>query len=254
MTRLRFSANLGFLWNDIPLPAAIHAAKAAGFAAVECHWPYQTPAPQVKSALKATGLPMHGINTAKGGAADFGLSACPDRIPEARAAIEQAVDYAEAIDAAAVHVMAGLASGPKAEATFLDNLRYAASLTDRTLLIEPLNAYDAPGYFLQDTAQAETLLTALNLPQVKLMFDCYHVGRTESEAEVIPRLRRLAPLIGHIQIASVPDRLSPDQGTLNYAQVFAALADMGWSRPIGGEYRVEGKTEDSLNWMSNLTT
>ena len=251
MTQLRFSANLGFLWNDLPLPDAIRRAKAAGFAAVECHWPYHTDPAEVSGALAETGLPMLGINTITGGAGHFGLSACPERIDDARAAIEQAVAYAEAIDAQAIHIMAGVAEGPAARDTFLGNLQFAAGLTDRMLLIEPLNAVDVPGYFLQSTDQAVDVIKVASAPNLKLMFDCYHVARTEGD--VVGRLERLLPVIGHIQIASVPDRSTPDHGDLNYREVFSTLRAIGWSRPIGAEYRPDGPTEGSLTWLSSAT-
>ena len=247
MTRLRFSANLGFLWNDLPLPDAIRRAKVAGFAAVECHRPYDTDPSEVSGALAESGLPMLGINTITGGAGHFGLSACPDRIYDARAAIEQAVGYAEAIDAQAIHIMAGVAEGPAARDAFLSNLQFAAGLTDRTLLIEPLNAFDVPGYFLQTTDQAMGVIEEVGVPNLKLMFDCYHVARTEGD--VIPRLEKLLPAIGHIQIASVPNRTAPDTGTLDYPAVFAAVRALGWSRPIGAEYKPGGPTETSLGWL-----
>ena len=251
MTRLRFSANLGFLWNDLPLPDSIRRAKAAGFAAVECHWPYDTDPAEVSDALAETGLPMLGINTITGGAGHFGLSACPERIDDARAAIEQAVAYAEAIDAQAIHIMAGVAEGPAARDTFLGNLQFAAGLTDRMLLIEPLNAFDVPGYFLRRTDQAMEVIDDVSAPNLKLMFDCYHVARTEGD--VVERLEKLLPVIGHIQIASVPDRSTPDHGDLNYREVFSTLRAIGWSRPIGAEYRPDGPTEESLSWLSSAT-
>lgn len=244
---LRFSANLGFLWKDIPLPDAIRAAKRAGFAAVECHWPYDTPPGEVRKALAETEMEMLGINTSKGGDGDFGLSACPDRQAEARVALDQAIDYAEAIDAKAIHVMAGIAEGSAAHETFLENLRYAASRTRRTLLIEPINHFDAPGYFLNMTDQAAEILRALDMRNIKLMFDCYHVARTEGD--VGARLRNLKPLIGHIQIASVPDRQAPDHGGLDYAEVFATLQEIGWDRPIGAEYKCDGPPEATLRWL-----
>lgn len=251
MTRLRFSANLGFLWNDLPLPDAIRRAKAAGFAAVECHWPYDTDPAEVAGALAETGMPMVGINTITGGAGHFGLSACPERIDDARAAIGQAVAYAEAIDAQAIHIMAGVAEGPAAREAFLGNLQFAAGLTDRTLLIEPLNAFDVPGYFLQTTDQAVGVIKEVSVPNLKLIFDCYHVARTEGD--VTRRLEKLLPVIGHIQIASVPDRSAPDHGDLNYPEVFSTLRALGWTRPIGAEYRPDGSTEESLNWLSSAT-
>ena len=149
----KFSANLGFLWNTLSLPDAIRAAKAAGFDAVECHWPYQVAASEVKAALVETGLTMLGINTKRGDTAkgENGLSALVGRKQEARAAIDEALAYASQISCRKVHVMAGFASGPAAHAQFVENLAYAASEAARhdiTILIEPLNHYDAPGYFL----------------------------------------------------------------------------------------------------------
>ena len=144
---MRFSANLGFLWNDRPLPEAIRAAKAAGFDAVECHWPYDVPAASVKAALDETGLPMLGLNTRRGdvGAGDNGLSAIPGRETEARAAIDEAVAYARALGTPNIHVMAGFAEGEAARQTFVSNLPYAcetAAPHGITILIEPLNRYD----------------------------------------------------------------------------------------------------------------
>jgi hydroxypyruvate isomerase len=247
---MRFSANLGFLWAGLPLTDAIHCAAAAGFDAVECHWPYgQDPGP-VRAALEKTGLPMLGLNTKRGGEGCFGLSALPEREPEARAAIEEAMGYAVAVGAEAVHVMAGFANVPEADGVFRSNLRFACDLADPygiTVLIEPINQHDVPGYFLRDTVQASEVIAALEAPNLRLMFDCYHVARTEGG--VIGRLEAMLPLIGHIQIAAVPDRGAPDHGDLDYPQVFAALDRLGWDRPIGAEYRPEGKVEDGLGWM-----
>ena len=249
MTRMKFSANLGFLWNDRPLPDAIRAAKSAGFNAVECHFPYDIPPENVVAALEETGLQMLGINTVRGKAGDNGLAALPDRKAEARAAIDQAVDYALAIGARNVHVTAGFAAGAEAQATVLANLRYARERAPEqiTLLIEPLNRHDAPGYFLKTTDQAREIIEALDLPGIKLMFDCYHVGRTEGD--LTTRLRALLPIIGHIQFASVPDRGAPDHGEVDYRYIFDAIADLGWSEPLGAEYKTGGDTEATLGWL-----
>jgi len=248
----RFSANLGFLWTGHALPDAIRAAARAGFAAVECHWPYDTPPELVRAALADTGLPMLSLNTRRGDAAagDTGLAALPGREAAARAAIDEALAYAAALDTGTVHVMAGQAEGPAARETFLENLRYACDRAgpERTILIEPLNRHDAPGYFLRRTDQARDIIAALDAPNLRLMFDCYHVGRTEGD--VLTRLADLLPIIGHIQVASVPDRGPPDRGELHYPTIFAALDALGWTRPLGAEYRPGGKTEASLGWMA----
>lgn len=249
---MKFSANLGFLWNDRPLPDAIRAAKAAGFDAVECHWPYDVPAAEVAQALEETGLPLLGLNTIRGNPGENGLSALPGREAEARAAIDQAIAYARATGCGAIHVMAGFAEGPAAHAAFLDTLRYARAEAPEaiTLLIEPLNRHDAPGYFLKTTDQAAEIIAELDLPGVKLMFDCYHVGRTEGD--VVTRLRALQPLIGHVQFASVPDRGRPDRGELNYDFIFDAISTTGWDRPLGAEYKPVGPTDESLGWLDRV--
>lgn len=248
----KFSANLGFLWTELRLPQAIHAAKEAGFDAVECHWPYEEHPEAVAAALKDSGLPMLGLNTRRGDVetGDNGLAALPGRQEEAHAAIDEAIAYAVAIGAANIHVMAGKAKGQPARATFIDNLRYAAdqaAMHGKTILIEPLNHHDAPGYFLATSDQAVEILAAVDRANVKLMFDCYHVQIMEGD--VTRRLTRLLPQIGHIQFASVPERGRPDKGELSYGHLFAHIDRLGWDCPLGAEYKPQGPTEASLGWM-----
>lgn len=250
---MKFSANLGFLWSELSLPEAIHAAKAAGFDAVECHWPYDTPPDEVASALAGTGLSMLGLNTRRGdvGAGENGLAALPDRADEARAAIDEAIAYARAIDAACVHVMAGFAQGEDALTVFRDNLSYAcraAAPYGITILIEPLNRYDAPGYFLTTTTQAISIIDEVGYENLKLMFDCYHVQLMEGDLS--HRIEAMLPRIGHIQFASVPDRGPPDRGELRYEHIFNLIAGLGYSAPIGAEYKPQGPTEMTLGWLS----
>jgi 2-dehydrotetronate isomerase len=114
---LRFSANLGFLWVDHPLPEQVRRAARAGFDAVELHYPYDTPVEELRRALDETGLPLVSLNTAVAPGA-FGLAAVPGSEARARAGIEEALDYARAAGAGAVHVLAGAAEGAEAEAMF----------------------------------------------------------------------------------------------------------------------------------------
>lgn len=248
---LQFSANLGFLWTERSLADGIRAAKLAGFSAVECHFPYDQPLDDVKRALEETELPMLGLNTIKGDRG--GLAAQPDRQDAARDSIRQAIDYGAAIGARNVHVMAGVGDGETAHKTFLENLRFASDLAETAhmgIVIEPLNAADAPGYFLNTTSQAIEIIELVGSKNIRLMFDCYHVGRTEGD--VIARLDACLPWIGHIQFAGVPDRGTPDQGAVDYCAVFKAIAARGWSHPLGAEYKVDGVTEDTLQWMRTL--
>ncbi|NKC22767.1 TIM barrel protein [Ochrobactrum oryzae] len=245
-----FSANLGFLWNDLPLPEAIRRAKEAGFEAVECHWPYKTPAEDVVEALAETGLVMLGLNTRRGNTGENGLLALPGREQEAHAAIDEAISYAAATGTEAVHAMAGIAEGTRARATFLKNLRYACTRARKhgiTILIEPLNPYDAPGYFLRNTAQAEAIIRELDLPELRLMFDVYHQQITAGD--ICRSFETLLPIIGHVQIASVPMRERPDRGEVDYRFVLSYIQALGWTRPVGAEYRTNGSTEETLGWL-----
>ena len=252
---MKFSANLGFLFTEYSLPDAIRAANDAGFDAVECHWPYATPVDEVRAALSETGLPMLGLNTDRGDVSrgDNGLSALPGREVDARRAIDLALDYAAQIGAANVHVMAGKAEGSEAHNCFIRNLRYAcagASTKGLTILIEPLNPFDAPGYFLNRTEQAADIIATVGKPNIKLMFDCYHVARTEGN--VLAQLGRFIEVIGHIQFAGVPDRGVPDRGELDYRKLLPEITDLGWDAALGAEYRPDGKTAQSLGWMTRL--
>lgn len=253
---MKFSANLGFLWADRPLPDAIRAAKEAGFDAVECHWPYDVAPEEVRAALSETGLTMLGLNTRRGDVAsgDNGLSAIPGREAEARAAIDEAIAYAMAIGTPNIHVMAGFAEGPEAQRAFVDNLGYACAKSAPhgiTILIEPLNGYDAPGYFLTTTDQALSIIRAVGAPNLRLMFDCYHVQLMEGD--LTHRIEALLPSIGHIQFASVPDRGAPDHGEIDYRHLFGVIEGLGYDAPLGAEYKPGGDTGETLGWMTRLT-
>jgi hydroxypyruvate isomerase len=253
---MRFSANLGFLFTDLPLPQAIHAAKHAGFDAVECHFPYDVPAAEVAAALQQTGLTMLGLNTWPGdkAAGDFGLAALPGREDEARAAIAQAVDYAVATGTKAIHVMAGRTDGgDAAEATFRANLAHACDLAAPhgiTILIEPINTRDVQHYHLSRTDHALRIITALKRPNLKLMFDCYHMQIMQGD--LATHLRDLLPVIGHIQIAAVPDRGEPDQGEVDYRWLMGHIATLGYSGPIGAEYKPRNGTTAGLGWLAQF--
>lgn len=250
-----FSANLGFLWQEHSLPDAIRAAKTAGFDAVEFHWPYNESVDRLKAALDETGLPLLGLNTVRGKveAGENGLAALPGREGEAQAAIRQALDYATVLNAGNIHVMAGKADGDLAHATYVANLTIACELAaahGKTILIEPLNERDAPGYFLRTTDQAIAIIKEVGHANLKLMFDCYHVQIMEGD--LCRRLARVMPHIGHVQIAAVPDRGEPDRGEIDYAFVLSELAELGWNKPVGAEYRPRAATADGLGWMSSF--
>ena len=229
------------------MPDAVAAARRAGFDAVECHFPYDTPPHD----LRAAGLPVIGLNTPPGdrAAGEFGLAAVPGRMAAARAGIAQAVDYAVAAGAGAVHVMAGYPRGAAgAEEAFRANLAHACDLAaghGLTVLIEPLNPHDAPGYHLADLDHALDTIAAVDRANLRLMFDCYHIARIHGDVE--PAFARARHVVGHVQFAGVPDRGEPDTGTVDYR---ALLPAMGWHGPFGAEYRPRGgDTLAGLGWL-----
>ena len=250
---MKFSANLGFLWSNLPLTNAIHAAKKAGFDAVECHWPYDVPSKDVAKALVETDLKMIGLNTRRGNvkSGENGLTALVGREAEARLAIDEAIRYANDIKALNIHVMAGLATGIKAQETFISNLHYACEIAERydiNILIEPLNTNDAPGYFLTSTRHAIDIIKTVNCKNLKLMFDCYHMQLMEGNLSNL--LKDLLSYIGHIQFASVPYRGTPDHGEVDFTNLFLEIKELGWTQPLGAEYKPTGDTEETLNWLS----
>lgn len=200
---------------------------------------------------------MLSLNAAKGDAArgDSGLAAVPGRQAEARAGIDQAISYAANIGAQNVHVLAGKSdSSVAAEAVFRDNLAYASGQAAKqglNILIEPLNLRDAPGYHLSTVEHAAGIIQDLGADNLRLMFDCYHVQIMQGD--LIKRLEAHLPIIGHIQFAGVPDRGEPNRGEVNYAGVFKALSAMGYTAPIGAEYRPrDGRAAGDLGWLAEF--
>ena len=254
MSGVRVSANLGFLWTELPIDQAIIRAADAGFSAVEMHWPDPADIANIKSAIAVTNLLLLSLNTVPGRTqdGDFGLCALPDRRGEAKRAIDLAVDQARVLGARYVHVMAGKASGPTAHETFLDNLTYALRIAQGSgvqILIEPINTYDVPEYFLKTVDQAIDIINEIGVPDIKLMFDFYHIERQQGSS--IKRFQDVLDFVGHVQFASVPDRCTPDHGDLDFVSVFKCL-DTHWNGFCGAEYRPKGTTDESLQWMNTL--
>lgn len=253
-----FSANLGFLWADRPLPQAIYAAKEAGFDAVECHWPDAAEIEAMAHALEETCLPLLSLNTSRGDVqnGENGLCALPMRVDEARASIDQALDFAIALSCQHIHVMAGNATGDAATQCFVHNLRYAcdkAASHNIGILIEPLNPHDAPGYFLNDIYQARHIIAQTDRPNLKLMFDIYHLQILHGD--VADLFKNALDMIGHIQFASVPDRSAPDRGApdkgvIDFHDLFEVIKQAGYHAPLGAEYKpLNGDTDASLAWL-----
>ncbi|MEP7030442.1 MAG: TIM barrel protein [Pseudolabrys sp.] len=250
----RFAANLGYLFTDRSLLERIDAAAASGFKAIELQFPYDVPASQVKAAIERNKLTILGVNTPPGERdGEFGLCAVHGREKDWQALFARALDYITAIGGNAVHCLAGKVASeqrPAAERVYIDNLVRAADLAaakNVTLLIEPINPRDRPGYYLNHVEHAADIIAKANRPNIKMQFDFYHVQIVGGD--LIKRLEKFLPVVGHLQCAGVPVRHEPDDGEINFPFVFGEVDRLGYKGWIGAEYRPRGRTEDGLGWM-----
>ncbi len=253
----RLAANLSMMFTERPFMARFAAAAAAGFRAVEYLFPYDHPAEAIAEALAASGLNQALFNLPPGDWAggDRGLAALPDRAEGFRASIAPALAYAEATGARRLHVMAGIAErgDQAARAAYRESLVRlcdAAGAAGITVLIEPINRRDMPGYFLDDFDFAADLIADLGMDNLRLQFDIYH--RQVMRGDVLTGLRALMPIIGHVQIASVPDRNEPGRGELDDLRILRELDLLGYAGYVGCEYRPAAGTEAGLGWMRAL--
>jgi hydroxypyruvate isomerase len=256
-SRDRLTLNIALLFPDRPFLDRIDAAAACGFSKVECHFPYEHPVADVKARLEAAGVALTGLNTRPGsGPGAWGRAALPGREAEFEADFEEALGYATALGARVIHVMAGHPAPEEraaARGTYVANLRRAAARAVEsgvTLVLEPLNAVDRPGYFVSRADEIAEILAEIDRPNVRLLFDFYHVQI--GEGDLIRRFRRLLPWIGHVQIAAVPDRGEPDGGEIAYRAVLEAVAESGYQGLIGLEYNPRGDTAEGLAWVERM--
>jgi hydroxypyruvate isomerase len=254
-----FTANIAFLFPELPFLDRIEAAKRAGFDRVECHFPYEFPIPVLKERLGRAGVQLTGLNTQPGDRAkgEWGFAGVPGREDQFRRDFSQALDYAIALGASVIHVMAGIvpeADRAAALKTYVANLRAAARQaagTGVTLLLEPLNVRDAPGYLVSRSDDLAEIIAEVGEPGVKLLFDVYHVQIMEGD--LIRRLERHWGIVGHVQVAGVPDRAEPDaDNEVAYGAIFRALARLGYRGLVGLEYKPRGDTVAGLAWMREV--
>lgn len=252
------TANISFMFQERPFLERIDAAKAAGLNHVECHFPYDTPIAVLKERLAKASVALTGLNTAPGDVAkgEWGLAALPGRSADFRRDFDRALEYASALKVPMIHVMAGVVGAdarPAARKAYVENLRAVGSIAAKagvTLLLEPLNVRDKPNYLVSRCEEITDVIDEVGQANVKLLFDVYHVQIMQGD--IIKRLERLRQYVGHVQIAAVPSRAEPDEGEVNYAAVFSALAAMGYKGLIGLEYKPRGVTEQGLAWIPTI--
>ena len=251
----KFAANLSFIFQEVEFLDRFAAAARCGFKAVEYLSPYDHPPEVIAEQLNRHGLEQALFNMPPGdwAAGERGSGALPGREREFRDGVETALVYAKATRCRILHAMAGvLPAGldrAEAERVYLANLRLAAdrlAAQGVTLVVEPINTRDIPGYFLNTTTQAMSVIERVGHPNLKLQLDLYHVQIMEGD--LAQRVRVLAGHYPHVQIAGNPGRHEPDIGEINYSFLFDLLDEIGYSGWIGCEYRPKGETTAGLGW------
>ena len=252
----KFSANLSFLYQDLPFLERFAAAARDGFGALEYLGPYTEPKEKVADALAASGLAQALFNVPSGDWAggERGIACLPDRVDEFRQGVALALDYAEALKCRQVNVISGLVPAGAdivvLEDTLVDNLKYAAERCADAgvkLLIEPINLRDIAGFFLSTTDHAERILERVGSDNLYIQYDFYHMQIMQGD--LIPTFARLKDRIAHVQVADNPGRGEPGTGEINYGFIFAELDRLGYDGWVGCEYKPRAGTSEGLGWM-----
>ncbi|XP_029106491.1 putative hydroxypyruvate isomerase isoform X1 [Scleropages formosus] len=271
LSPLKFCANVSWLFTDLPSFAQrMRAAAAAGFRAVEAAWLYDSDLEELQKTRNEAGLEVVLLNTPPGDlkAGELGLGAVPGRESDFRQGLEVAVTFSKALDCRRIHLMAGRipegidrgAAVQEMEATFVENLKYAADVLSKEEiigLIEPINTrVTDPRYFLATPHQAAAILQKVGKPNIKLQmvyFMCFAQDVFHwqiMDGNLTQNIQKYFPLIGHIQIAQIPGRNEPDSpGEVNFSYLFGLLEELGYQGYIGCEYKPKGSTDAGLGWI-----
>jgi hydroxypyruvate isomerase len=253
----KFAANLTMLFTEAPFIDRFGAAARAGFKAVEFLFPYAHTAQQVRNAAVEAGVQivLHNLPAGDWDAGERGIACLPERVAEFRDGVALAIDYAKTLGVTQLNCLAGKApagADPAVlRATLIDNLRYAAGQLGRhgiRLLIEPINTFDIPGFYLNHTQQAIDLIDAVGSDNLFLQYDIYHMQRMEGE--LAATLQKHLPRIAHVQLADNPGRHEPGTGEINYRFLFAHLDRIGYGGWVGCEYKPKTTTAAGLGWLA----
>ncbi|BAU96807.1 hydroxypyruvate isomerase [Corynebacterium suranareeae] len=246
----RFAANLSLTFTELDFLDRFDAAAKHAFSAVEFQYPYDVDAQEIKRRADSAGLPIELFNAPPGDTFGIAALAPPEEFQQS---ITQAIEYAKVLKPKKLHIMAGIAEVTSdTTARYVENIRWAAQQLeeiDVLVVIEPINQYSVPGYFLHNLDHAYWLVETINHPNVKILFDIFHIQQIHGN--LTRRLREVndAGLLGHVQVASVPDRHEPGTGEVNEVHVFQQLDELGYDGVIAGEYLPEGETTAGLGWL-----
>jgi hydroxypyruvate isomerase len=255
---VRVCANLSLLFTELPLPARVHVAAAAGFDGVEIQFPYELPALQLKSALLDSGMPLVLINLPAGDlmSGGAGLAAVQSRQRDFEAALQQALVYAAVVRPHYVNVLPGRAGEGEphevALATLAANLRKTAESFQELgvgVLCEAINPLDMPGFLINTAEDLDGLLRLVDHPNCKAQLDIYHMAR--QGLDVVRCIETLAGRIGHVQFADCPGRGAPGSGEVAFEPLLRRLSESGYQGWLGAEYRPTGPAAEGLAWLAD---
>jgi 2-dehydrotetronate isomerase len=253
----RFAANLSMMYNEHAFLDRFAAAAKDGFEGVEFLFPYAFPAAEIRARLDAHGLTQALFNLPPGNwdAGERGLASLPGREDEFRHSLENALSYAQVLGNDRVHAMAGLIrpgqDRRRHRDTYLQNLALAAREAAGlgiTIVIEPINTRDIPGFFLNRQDEAHAICAEVGALNLKVQMDFYHCQIVEGDLAM--KLRQYIAGVGHIQVAGVPERHEPDVGEINYPYLFALMDELGYAGWVGCEYRPKAGTSEGLGWFA----
>ena len=252
----RFAANLSMMYQEHPFIERFGAAAKDGFKGIEILFPYAFPAAEIRARLTEHGLTQALFNGPPGNAdaGERGLASLPGREDEFKRSVATALEYARVLGSERLHLMAGLIrpgeERARHRATYLRNLDYAAreaAPAGVTVVIEPINTRDVPGFFLNRQDEAHAICAEIGAPNLKVQMDFYHCQIVEGDLAM--KLRKYIAGVGHIQIAGVPERHEPDLGEINYPCLFALMDELGYRDWVGCEYRPKAGTSAGLGWL-----
>jgi hydroxypyruvate isomerase len=254
----KFAANLTMMYNEYPFLDRFAAARKDGFSGVEFLFPYEFNSAEIRARLDGNELSQILFNCPPGdwNAGERGIASIPGREDEFKHSIEQALNYARTLGNKHLHVMAGLIRADHDRAqyhdVYLKNLAYAAEQAKPfgiTILIEPINTRDMPGYYLNRQDEAHAICKQVGASNLQVQLDLYHCQITEGDLAMT--IKRDIAGIGHMQIAGVPERHEPDIGEVNYSYLFSLIDELGYSGWIGCEYRPRAGTSEGLKWFKS---
>ncbi len=251
----KFAANLSFMFTEVPFAERFEAAARAGFKAVEFLNPFELPKADLAARLKDHGLTQALFNMAHGDwtKGERGMSAIPGREAEFETAVAAALEYAEATGCKRLFAMAGLKHHGAVRSAYVRNLKRATRMLAGSgidVIIEPINTRDIPGYFLNTTGEARSIIHEVGEPNIGLQFDLYH--RQVMEGDVARAIEEFGPLARHYQIASPPDRGEPHEGEMNYRYLLQLIDQSGFDGWVGCEYKPRKTTVEGLKWAEAL--